>query len=234
MKLSQHGRNLYKLSGFMPINIYLVKESDTLTVIDAGMSSSATPIIEAAQSIGLPITTISLTHAHGDHIGALDDLAARSPQAEVALHGRTAQFLQGNLDLLPGEPQAPLKGSFAQRTTQPTRLLQPGDQLGSLRIIAAPGHSPDQIAFHDERDGTLIVGDAYQTQGGTAVSGIIRWRFPLPAMATWHLPTALQTAVHLHGLNPTRLATGHGPVLDTPAAEMAKAIVQAEKKVATP
>jgi glyoxylase-like metal-dependent hydrolase (beta-lactamase superfamily II) len=139
-----------------------------------------------------------------------------------------------NLDLLPGEPQVPLKGSFAQRTTQPTRLLQPGDQLGSLRIIAAPGHSPDQIAFHDERDGTLIVGDAYQTQGGTAVSGIIRWRFPLPAMATWHLPTALQTAVHLHGLNPTRLATGHGPVLDTPAAEMAKAIVQAEKKVATP
>lgn len=50
-------------------------------------------------------------------------------------------------------------------------------------MVAAPGHTPDQIAFFDERDRTLIAGDAFQTQGGTAVSGVMRKRFPFPAMA---------------------------------------------------
>jgi glyoxylase-like metal-dependent hydrolase (beta-lactamase superfamily II) len=103
--------------------------------------------------------------------------------------------------------------------------------LGSLRVVAAPGHTPDQIAFYDERDGTLIVGDAFQTKAGTAVAGITRWLFPFPAMATWHLPTALETAVTLRDLKPTRLAVGHGRVLENPAAEMDKAIQEAEAKV---
>jgi hypothetical protein len=50
-------------------------------------------------------------------------------------------------------------------------------------------------------------------------------------MATWHLPTALETAVTLHDLKPTRLAVGHGRVLENPAAEMDKAIQEAEAKV---
>jgi glyoxylase-like metal-dependent hydrolase (beta-lactamase superfamily II) len=231
MKLSQHGDNLFRLSGFMPINIYLVREAGGLTVVDAGMSSGADGIVKAAESIGLPITTITLTHAHGDHIGALDDLVGRHPGAEVAFNGRTADFLQGKRELLPGEPQAPLKGSFAIRKAQATRLLQPGDMVGSLRAVAAPGHTPDQIAFYDERDGTLIAGDAYQTQGGIAVSGIRRWLFPLPAFATWHLPTALETAVRLYDLKPTRLATGHGDVLESPLGQMDGAIKTAEGRV---
>ncbi len=97
--------------------------------------------------------------------------------------------------------------------------------------MVAPGHTPDHIAFYDVRDGTLIAGDAYQTAAGTAVSGITRWLFPFPAMATWHLPTALKTAVTLRDLNPTRLAVGHGRVLENPAAQMEMAIQKAESKI---
>ncbi len=229
MKLKEHGRHLYSVSGFLPINIFLVREGDGLTVVDAGFGSSADGIVAAAASIGMPIRTVTLTHAHGDHIGAVDDLVARHPEAVVAFGARTADFLQGKRALLPDEPQAPLKGSFALREARATRLLEPGDMLGSLRVVAAPGHTPDHLAFFDERDGTLIAGDAYQTQGGIAVSGIRRWLFPLPSFATWHLPTALETAVKLHDLNPTRLATGHGPVLESPLEKMAKAIGEAER-----
>jgi glyoxylase-like metal-dependent hydrolase (beta-lactamase superfamily II) len=231
MKLHKHTDNLFRLSGFLPINIYLVRQANALTVIDTGMAGSGKHIVKAAESLNLAITTITLTHAHGDHAGSLDELSALVPDAEVALNGRTADFLHNKPSLLPDEPQAPLRGSWLHAATQPSRLLQPGDTLGSLRIIAAPGHTPDQIAFYDERDGTLIAGDAYQTQGGIAVSGIKRWLFPLPAFATWHLPTALETAVTLHALNPTRLATGHGDVLESPLAKMAEAIQVAEKAV---
>lgn len=231
MKLTQHGKNLWQVTRFAFFNNYLVREADGLTLIDANMNGSQKAILAAAESIGLPITRITLTHAHSDHVGSLDKLAALLPDVEVAFTPRTAEFLQGNLTLRPDEPQAKLRGSFMKRSTRATRLLKPGDMLGSLRVIAAPGHTPDQIAFWDERDGTLIAGDAFQTAAGTAVSGITRWLFPFPAMATWHLPTALQTAVSLRNLSPTRLAVGHGRVLENPASHMEQAIQEAEAKV---
>ncbi|MBK8902617.1 MAG: MBL fold metallo-hydrolase [Anaerolineaceae bacterium] len=231
MKLTQHGQNLWQITRFAVINSYLVREREGLTLIDTNIGGSQKDILAAAETIGLPITRITLTHAHGDHVGSLDAVAALLPEAEVAFAPRTAEFLQGNLRLRPDEPQAKLRGGFMKRVTKATRLLQPGDLLGSLRVLAAPGHSPDQIAFLDERDGSLIVGDAFQTAGGTAVAGVIRWLFPFPAMATWHLPTALATAVALRQLNPTRLAAGHGRVLENPADELEQAIQEAEAKV---
>lgn len=231
MKITQHGPNIWKLTRLFAFNNYLVRENDGLTLIDTNMGGSAGDIIRAAQSTGLPIGRIALTHAHGDHVGSLDEVAALLPEAEVAFSQRTAEFLQGKLELRPEEPQAKLRGSFVERTVQASRLLKPGDKLGSLRVVATPGHTPDHISFYDERDGTLIAGDAFQTQAGTAVAGITRWLFPFPAMATWHLPTALESAVTLLDLNPSRLAVGHGRVLENPAEQMGKAIREAEEKV---
>lgn len=231
MKLTQHGENLWQITRLWAFNCYLVHEQDGLTLVDTNMNGSGAHILRAAESLGLPITRIALTHAHGDHAGSLDEVAAQLPGITVALAPRTAEFLQGNLALRPDEPQAKLRGGFVTRTTQATQLLQPGDSVGSLRVVAAPGHTPDHIAFFDERDGTLIAGDAFQTQAGTAVAGVTRWLFPFPAMATWHLPTALATAVALHALTPSRLAVGHGPVLENPAAQMAQAIRAAEASV---
>jgi glyoxylase-like metal-dependent hydrolase (beta-lactamase superfamily II) len=231
MKVTKHGQYLWQLTRFTAFNCYLVGESEGLTLIDTNMEGSQEGILQAAQTIGLPITRITLTHAHGDHAGSLDKVAARLPDVEVAFSRRTAEFLQGDLSLGPDEPQSKLRGGFVKRTTVATRLIRAGDRLGSLRVVAAPGHTPDQIAFYDERDGTLIVGDAFQTKAGTAVAGITRWLFPFPAMATWDLPTALETAVTLRDLKPTRLAVGHGRVLENPTAEMDKAIQEAEAKV---
>lgn len=231
MKITQHGDHLWQLTRLWAFSCYLVREDDGLTLVDAGLGGSAGDILQAARTIGLPLTRITLTHAHGDHIGSLDDVARQLPEAEIAFTPRTAAFLKGDLALLPAEPQAPLRGSFQLRSTQPTRLLGPGERVGSLRVVAAPGHTPDHIAFLDERDGTLIAGDAFQTAAGIAVSGVRRWLFPFPAMATWHLPTALESARALRALEPARLAVGHGPVLNNPRRQMDQAIAVAEAKV---
>jgi glyoxylase-like metal-dependent hydrolase (beta-lactamase superfamily II) len=45
-------------------------------------------------------------------------------------------------------------------------------------------------------------------------------------MATWHRPTALETARSLRALEPARLAPGHGKVVDAPAAAMDAAIAK--------
>lgn len=232
MKVTQYGNNLWQLTRLFAFNAYLVREDDGLTVVDTSLAGSAGDILRAADNIGLPISRVTLTHAHGDHVGSLDELSRQLPDVEIAFTSRTAEFLQGNLVLQADEPQAELRGSFVERSTRPTRLLAPGDTIGSLRVVASPGHTPDHIAFLDKRDGTLIAGDAFQTQGGIAVAGVRRWLFPFPAMATWHLPTALESAVALRSLNPTRLAVGHGSVLDNPMTQMDEAIAAAEAKVA--
>jgi len=231
MKITQHGTNPWQLTRLLAFNCYLIRENDGLTLIDTGLQGSADDILRAASSIGLPITRVALTHAHTDHVGSLDEVVARLPGVEVAFTPRTTEFLRGNVTLVPGEPKAKLRGGFVQRSTQATRLIQPGDYVGSLRVVASPGHSPDHVAFYDERDGTLIAGDAFQTQGGVAVAGVIRLLFPFPGMATWHLPTALESAVALRQLEPARLAVGHGPVLENPLAQMDRAIAAAEERV---
>lgn len=231
MKITNHGHNLTQLTRMWMVNMYFVHEEDGLTLIDNGFSGSSKGILEAAGQAGRPIRRITLTHAHVDHAGSLDALREALPEAELVLPQRTAVFLAGDTSLLPGEPQVPLRGNFITSGAQPDRTLAPGERLGSLRVVAAPGHSPDQVAFLDERDGTLIAGDAFQTLGGFAVSGVMRWRFPLPAMATWHLPTAVETARSLAALQPKRLAVGHGTLLENPGQTIASGISAAESKI---
>jgi hypothetical protein len=62
-----------------------------------------------------------------------------------------------------------------------------------------------------------------------AVSGVMRPLFPFPAMATWNRPLALESARKLRALNPSRLAVGHGDVLENPVNAMEAAIAVAEQ-----
>ncbi len=232
MKTTAFGDTLYQLTRLprvFPVNAYLVREDDGFTLIDAALPGSAPTILKAAQELGAPIVRIALTHAHGDHVGALDDLRAALPEAAVLISARDARFLAGDMSLDPDEPPTKLRGQYVKRTTRPTRALAPGDRVGSLEVVAAPGHTPGHVAFIDRRDGTLIAGDAFQTRGGIAVSGTLRPLFPFPALATWHKPTALESARRLLALRPSRLAVGHGAVLPEPVAAMERAIATAER-----
>jgi glyoxylase-like metal-dependent hydrolase (beta-lactamase superfamily II) len=168
------------------VNTYLVEEDDGLTVVDTMLAGNAKKILAAAERTGRPIVRILLTHAHGDHIGSLDALAERLPEAEVAMPARDARIMAGD--------------------------------------NPAPGHTPGHAAFIDTRDRTLFCADAYSTLGGVATSARPNPRFPLPAMATWHRPTALESARKLRALEPVRLAPGHGKVVEDPGAAMDAAI----------
>lgn len=224
MKITKHGDNLVKVTFMGVMNCYFVREDDGLTLIDTVIEGRAQHIIQAAQSLGQPIKRIVLTHAHTDHVGSLDELHAALPDAEVMISARDARFLSGDMSMDEDEPKDKLHGGYPLRKTRPTRLLHEGDRIGSLEVIATPGHTPGHAAFLDVRDRTLIAGDAFQTQGGVAVSGTFVPLFPLPAFATWHKPLALASGRKLRALEPSRLAVGHGPVVEQPLEAMDRAI----------
>jgi glyoxylase-like metal-dependent hydrolase (beta-lactamase superfamily II) len=184
----------------------------------------AKPILAAARDAGAPIVRIALTHAHGDHIGSLDALADALPGVEVLISSRDARLLVKDRTMDPGEPDVKLRGGYPGAKTAPTSTFEPGDRVGSLEVIASPGHTPGHVSFFDHRDGTLLCGDAYSTLGGVATGAKPNPRFPLVAMATWHRPTALASAVALRDLDPARLAPGHGRIVEAPVKAMADAI----------
>ena len=84
-------------------------------------------------------------------------------------------------------------GGYPGAKTARRATFAPGDRVGSLEVHAAPGHTPGQVAFLDPRDGTLYCADAYSTLGGVATTAKPNRRFPLPGLATWHGPTALES-----------------------------------------
>jgi glyoxylase-like metal-dependent hydrolase (beta-lactamase superfamily II) len=217
---------IHRITRFGIVNAYLVEEDDGLTLIDTTLPRSEKAILAAAERLGRPIVRIALTHAHQDHIGSLDALHAALPDAEVLISARDARLLAKDKTLDPGEEKGKLRGAYSGAETKPTRTIAPGDRIGSLEVIGAPGHTPGQLAFLDTRDRTLYCADAYSTLGGVATSAKRYWRFPLPASATWHHPTALETAKALRELGPARLAPGHGRVVEAPGAAMHEAIAR--------
>ena len=206
------------------VNAFLVEEDDGLTLVDTMLPRSTKAVLKAAG--GREIKRIALTHAHGDHIGSLDALVAELPGVEVLISGRDARLLAKDMTLDAGEPDVKLLGGYPGAKTRPTRTFEAGERIGSLEVVAAPGHTPGHVAFLDTRDRTLYCGDAYSTLGGVATTAKANPRFPLPGLATWHKPTALESAKALRALDPARLAPGHGKVVESPAAAMDAAIAR--------
>jgi glyoxylase-like metal-dependent hydrolase (beta-lactamase superfamily II) len=215
-----------RISRLGMVNAYLVDEDDGVTLIDTMIGRSASMIIEAADTQGAPIVRILLTHAHADHIGSLDELKERLPDAEVIISTRDARLLGKDMTLDPNEPKDKLRGGYPGAATKPDRTVEPGDRVGSLDVIATPGHTPGHIALLDARDRTLYCGDVYSTLGGVATSARVNALFPL-ALFTWHRPTELESARALRALEPARLAPGHGKVVESPLEAMDRAIARA-------
>ncbi|MBK5461604.1 MBL fold metallo-hydrolase [Peribacillus sp. TH27] len=234
MRMTKVG-TVYQLSfmpSVFPVNCYFVEEENSLTLIDAALPYSTASIINAARIIGKPITRLIVTHAHDDHVGALDGIKALIPDLQVSISFRDALLLAGDSTLLQNETNSPIRGGVPKNIqTQPDLLLKEGDRIGSLEVIFSPGHTPGSISLLDTRNHSLIVGDALQTRGGTAVSGMIKPLFPFPAFATWNKLIAVESAKKLRSYKPSLLAVGHGKMLEHPGNSIDRAIVEAELKL---
>jgi glyoxylase-like metal-dependent hydrolase (beta-lactamase superfamily II) len=215
--------NLIQLTRYRFVNAYLVREDDGFTLVDTTLSGAADDLIAAAQAAGGQIKRIALTHGHSDHAGSVEGLKQKL--------GQNVEVLLGELDarILAGEKvvDGKLAGSWPKVQWAPDVRLAPGDRVGSLEVIASPGHTPGHVAFLDTRDRTLIAGDVFTSYGRVAVTNSYYWRFPLATMGTWDKAKDLESAQALRALDPPLLVVGHGPATAAPGDAMDKAIARA-------
>ena len=223
MKTTQITENIIQLTRLRFVNAFLVREDDGFTLVDTTVGGGAAKLIAAAERAGGAIRRIALTHGHGDHVGSLDALKARlGAHVEVLMPELDARIHAGET-VVAGK----LPGGWPKLETVPDVCLRDGERVGSLEVVASPGHSPGHVAYRDTRDGTLIAGDVFTTIGGLAVSNHFAARFPLAAMATWDGDRDLESARTLRALEPTALLVGHGRAVRDPLAAIDAAILRA-------
>lgn len=226
MQIVQETDNLFRLTRMGMVNCFLVKEEGGLTLVDTNLPGSADSILRAGEKLGSPIRRILLTHAHFDHTGSVDVLMSALKGVELLVGSREARLLHGDFSLEQNETGKKLFG-FPRVQSQPTRLLNDGEQVGSLRAISSPGHTPGHMAFLDVRDNSLLAGDAFTTQTGVLAAGVLSYLFPFPALFCWNATVAAESAAMLRSLNPSWLSVGHGKTLASPVKDMDRAAHEA-------
>ena len=215
--------NITQLTRYHFVNAFFVREEDGLTLVDTAMGGDRTAVeLFAAASVD-SIRRIALTHGHGDHVGSLDALKDRLGDTVEVLMPEVDARIHAGENVVDGK----LPGSWPTLRTRPDTLLTAGDRVGSLEVVASPGHTPGHVSFLDTRDRSLIAGDVYTAYGAVSVTSHFYWHFPFAAMATWNRSLDVESARALRALDPSVLLVGHGRVTPSPGAAMDHAIARA-------
>jgi glyoxylase-like metal-dependent hydrolase (beta-lactamase superfamily II) len=152
------------------IAVYVLPDGEP-ALVDPGPSTTLDRLRDALTRLGIgsgELRHIILTHVHLDHAGATGHLVRAYPRATVHVHIDGAPHMVDPGRLVAstrrtfGEAHDRLWGEVLPVPEHRIRAWSPGDggPITHLRPIPTPGHIAHHLAYLDERDGTLLSGDA--------------------------------------------------------------------------
>ncbi|KAB7671203.1 MBL fold metallo-hydrolase [Bacillus sp. B1-b2] len=247
----QIGENVIGFRTFIANIAYisgLGEDKSDWVLVDTGIPFSSSLVLNNTQKLfgsKKPLAII-LTHAHFDHIGALETLI-KLWNVPIYLHEQEVPYLLGE-KRYPAARPFEVKGimsflspfyprdgidlkpkivSLSSKTTIPF--------LKGWKWIHTPGHTCGHISLFREEDGLLLAGDALTTVKQESLFSVITQKKEIhspPAYFTPDRATALKSIEKLIKLNPKILYTGHGKPLygNSIVSGMEKIIKRADKE----
>ncbi|WP_096393555.1 MBL fold metallo-hydrolase [Halorubrum trapanicum] len=187
--------NAYLLDGLLVDPAARTDALDAALAARGSLPSDDAGLGPASPADAPPIEAIAVTHAHQDHVGAVADYAALTGATVVAREGHADRFTEAT-------------------GVAPDETVAPGETVANtaVRVVDAPGHAPDHVAFAAGGPSTavrtvLCCGDLAVADGSVAV-----------AAPEGDLSAYLASLERVRDAGYDRLLPGHGPAIDDPAA----------------
>jgi glyoxylase-like metal-dependent hydrolase (beta-lactamase superfamily II) len=178
MSFTEQFENIYcidtRMFGFKQYcAAYLIKGKE-LALIDTGMASQKTALLEGIQAHGFNVSEISnifVSHCdHFDHSGNVGTIIHENPSAKVYIHPSGIESLthpeisSENRKLRMPPAMAARYGESVPTPSSRIRLVKDGEifDLGEnvkLQVIFASGHQPDGIVLYEHQHKGLFVND---------------------------------------------------------------------------
>ena len=215
------GPGIHRL-GDGTVNAYLLEESGSVTVIDAGMPGFWNELPGELEAMGRSVADIRalvLTHGHTDHIGFAERLR-RERNAPVSVNELDEALALGREKNTSGAGRIKLgpllrflflglrKGGLRPIFLTEVSTYGDGATLdvpGSPRVTLVPGHSPGSAVLHVPARDSLFIGDAIATYSVTTGE-----RGPQIAPFSQDRPRALESLDRLTGVEAGLVLPGHG------------------------
>ncbi|MQF66965.1 MBL fold metallo-hydrolase [SAR202 cluster bacterium AD-802-F09_MRT_200m] len=175
-------------------HIYFVGDpKDHMVVVDTGepFRSWTKQILDFYAELGKPrISSILITHGHGDHIGGLDRLQEEfgcvvrcHPKLEPVLSHR----LGGNVEKLRSRESVTAGGGV------------------KLRAYFTPGHEDDHVCYYMAAEKVVFSGDTVLGNSSSSVRNLKQYMASLDTLA---------------GLKPDMICPGHGQIINNGTARV--------------
>lgn len=208
------------------VNVFAVSGEAGWTLVDAALNGSAARIKSwARRHFGdVPPNAIVLTHAHFDHVGAIDGLLDEW-DVPVYAHAEELPYLTGARGY--PEPDPSVGGGMMARMsslyprgpidiTGRVRALPLDGTIPAMpgwRWIHTPGHTAGHVSLFRDLDRALIVGDAFCTTKQESFFAVATQRAELhgpPMYYTTDWAAARASVERLAALEPLFVAASHG------------------------
>lgn len=157
---------------------YFIVADNEITLIDAGLPLFTGSLLRALGKLNgsARLNLILITHADGDHYGAVDRLkvmhgctvAASSPEAQAMQLGGMSRALKPRHFFENALFTAGLRIFTAQAVTT-EHIINPGEILpimGGLKVLDSKGHTPGHLSFYQPDQRLLFAGDSIIKRNG--------------------------------------------------------------------
>jgi glyoxylase-like metal-dependent hydrolase (beta-lactamase superfamily II) len=204
-----------KMHGRDQITAAYVVRGEKTALVETGPKSCLDHVLAGLASAGVEdLDWIVVTHIHLDHAGAAGTLAARFPNARVAVHEVGAPHLIDPSRLwasaarIYGDEMDRMWGGIDAIPENRIRTLADGDKLDLggrvLEAIDTPGHAYHHHVFLDDATGIAFTGDALGVRLPDV--GVIRPATPPPE---FNLEAAIASIQRIAELQPQALWPTH-------------------------
>ena len=225
---------------------YIVEEKENdLTLIDTCFRSELPKLENYVKNAGYElkqIRRIILTHLHPDHVQATNELRKKvAEDVKIYAHWIDAAYLS-KIPSYHGPPSheqlkelferfgvkmEELPKRFGPMTVVPIYIdeqIQDGDEIGSLKVIHTPGHTPGHISLYSEKH-RIIFGADFLFKSVFGTEGL----FIPHAIVSIDPVTAVISAKRISKVNFDKLLLAHqdSPILEDAQKEVEKAATEA-------